>query len=57
MICLLSGVLLAEDFGYGVHWLVNIFIIAIVITTGFIIYISGRQDTDIKIKNQMKKKT
>jgi|tagenome__1003787_1003787.scaffolds.fasta_scaffold20897299_2 heme/copper-type cytochrome/quinol oxidase subunit 2 len=40
MICLLSGVLLAEDLGYGVHWLVNIFIIAIVITTGFIIYIA-----------------
>ena len=51
MICLLSGVLLAEDLGYGVHWLVNILIIAIVITTGFIIFI----DLTITQKYKFKK--
>ena len=40
MICLLSGVLLAGDLGYGVPWLINILIIAIVTTAGFLIFVS-----------------
>ena len=35
-----EGVLLAGDLGYGVPWLVNILVISIIITTGFLIFIA-----------------
>ncbi len=36
----MTGVLLAGDLGYGVPWLINILIFAIITTTGFFIYIA-----------------
>jgi heme/copper-type cytochrome/quinol oxidase subunit 2 len=36
----MAGVLLAGDLGYGVPWLINILIIAIVTTAGFLIFVS-----------------
>ncbi len=45
----MTGVLLAGDLGYGVPWLINILIIAIVTTTGFLIFVS--LTTKFKNKN------
>jgi heme/copper-type cytochrome/quinol oxidase subunit 2 len=49
----MTGVLLAGDLGYGVPWLINILIISIVTTTGFLIFVS--LTTKYKNKNREKK--
>lgn len=48
-----GGVLLAGDLGYGVPWLINILIISIVITAGFLIFVA--LTTKFKNKNQENK--